>query len=274
MPGIVLMLLFALSANFSFAQDESINDQLDELKTQLNSAISDLRDQFEEAESDEEQQQVIEDRRQLELVLVTKAVALTADNDDDDHDVQMLMWLMGKTKGEGRDLAFQTLISDHIESDKLYLLADQLGRSRSPEVEIEHYLRQMIEHSSADRVKGVATLSLAGLIDRITAMSDREKDAMQERLGDEWREYADSWSGERGSEEVVKLLNACVEQYADARVRGRGTVGEKAGTQLAQMNLRVGGVAPDILGEDLDGVSFSLSEYRGKVVMLDFWGDW
>ena len=32
--------------------------------------------------------------------------------------------------------------------------------------------------------------------------------------------------------------------------------------------------APDIEGEDLDGVPFKLSDFRGKVVLLDFWGDW
>jgi hypothetical protein len=32
--------------------------------------------------------------------------------------------------------------------------------------------------------------------------------------------------------------------------------------------------APEIVGEDIDGVPFRLSEYRGKVVVLDFWGDW
>ncbi|MCK5942658.1 MAG: redoxin domain-containing protein [Planctomycetes bacterium] len=38
--------------------------------------------------------------------------------------------------------------------------------------------------------------------------------------------------------------------------------------------LQVGMVAPDIAGEDLDGKPFKLSDYRGKVVVLDFWGDW
>ncbi len=41
-----------------------------------------------------------------------------------------------------------------------------------------------------------------------------------------------------------------------------------------QENLQIGNVAPDILGEDLDGVAFKLSDYRGKVVVVDFWGDW
>ena len=30
----------------------------------------------------------------------------------------------------------------------------------------------------------------------------------------------------------------------------------------------------EIEGVDLDGVPFRLSDYRGKVVFLDFWGDW
>jgi len=36
----------------------------------------------------------------------------------------------------------------------------------------------------------------------------------------------------------------------------------------------VGQLAPEIEGEDMDGVSFKLSDYRGKVVVLDFTGHW
>lgn len=39
-------------------------------------------------------------------------------------------------------------------------------------------------------------------------------------------------------------------------------------------NLTIGKIAPEIVGEDLDEVPFKLSDYRGKVVVLDFWGDW
>jgi hypothetical protein len=38
--------------------------------------------------------------------------------------------------------------------------------------------------------------------------------------------------------------------------------------------LAVGSVAPEIDGVDIDGVKFKLSDYRGKVVLLDFWGFW
>lgn len=39
-------------------------------------------------------------------------------------------------------------------------------------------------------------------------------------------------------------------------------------------HLSVGCTAPDIDGVDVDGVPFKLSDYRGKVVLLDFWGFW
>ena len=39
-------------------------------------------------------------------------------------------------------------------------------------------------------------------------------------------------------------------------------------------HLRIGMVAPDIIGEDIDGKQFKLSDYRGKVVLIDFWGNW
>lgn len=37
---------------------------------------------------------------------------------------------------------------------------------------------------------------------------------------------------------------------------------------------RIGKPAPPMRGTDADGVAFQLSDYRGKVVMLDFWADW
>lgn len=38
--------------------------------------------------------------------------------------------------------------------------------------------------------------------------------------------------------------------------------------------LAIGTEAPEIDGVDIDGVKFKLSDYRGKVVLLDFWGFW
>ena len=82
----------------------------------------------------------------------------------------------------------------------------------------------------------------------------------------------------------AKKLEAQAEQYfekivksaefADIPYQGK-TLGAAASRNLFEIrNLSIGKVAPEIDGEDIDGNSMKLSDYRGKVVVLDFWGDW
>jgi hypothetical protein len=75
-----------------------------------------------------------------------------------------------------------------------------------------------------------------------------------------------------------QAFEAVLKDYADCPRLTRekaGTLGEICRAELFELrHLRIGKTAPDIEGEDLDGVKFKLSDYRGKVVVLDFWGDW
>jgi cytochrome oxidase Cu insertion factor (SCO1/SenC/PrrC family) len=43
---------------------------------------------------------------------------------------------------------------------------------------------------------------------------------------------------------------------------------------IAAGDIAIGKPAPEIEGEDIDGNRFKLSDYHGKVVVLDFWGNW
>ena len=43
---------------------------------------------------------------------------------------------------------------------------------------------------------------------------------------------------------------------------------------ITAAELEVGQPAPDFFGETIDGFGFNLSDYRGKVVLLDFYGFW
>lgn len=76
--------------------------------------------------------------------------------------------------------------------------------------------------------------------------------------------------------ELVAKLKEMAAKYPDATVPNYGkTYKEWAATQIRVIeNFKMGAPAPEIAGQDLDGVKFKLSEYRGKVVMLDFWGYW
>ncbi len=79
-------------------------------------------------------------------------------------------------------------------------------------------------------------------------------------------------TGERESDayktakmELLKAAELASDAGLKAEITGAIDLREKFGA---------GNVAPDIEGEDLDGVAFKLSDYKGKVIFLDFWGDW
>lgn len=81
---------------------------------------------------------------------------------------------------------------------------------------------------------------------------------------------------EQGAPDRRELLEALVEKYGKVRYR-ETTYGDVADAHLhphPQEALAVGKLAPEIVGADVDGKRFKLSEYRGKVVVLDFWGHW
>jgi len=74
------------------------------------------------------------------------------------------------------------------------------------------------------------------------------------------------------SEPANRLLKAIAEKSTEAALQ---TAAKKAlETASKGADFAVGKVAPDISGEDIDGKAFKLSDYRGKVVVIDFWGDW
>ena len=65
-----------------------------------------------------------------------------------------------------------------------------------------------------------------------------------------------------------------LKSFADVAMQDT-TLGEISKKALfAIRHLSVGGVAPDIKGEDISGKEFKLSSFRGKVVMVTFWGHW
>jgi hypothetical protein len=66
---------------------------------------------------------------------------------------------------------------------------------------------------------------------------------------------------------------SCASSATCAAQRARSRLAREADLRELR-DLTVGKAAPEIAGEDLDGVAFRLSDYRGKVVLLDFWGNW
>jgi cytochrome oxidase Cu insertion factor (SCO1/SenC/PrrC family) len=78
---------------------------------------------------------------------------------------------------------------------------------------------------------------------------------------------------EASQAEAERLFQTVIDE--SAKVPDRQQRVEQARNALAEMKVRgIGKAVPDIVGTDLDGKPFKLSDYKGKVVLLDFWGFW
>ncbi len=140
--------------------------------------------------------------------------------------------------------AAQLLVDNFVDDDKLKMVCMVLSRDESN----QSLLRQVIEKTSSDSVKGHALFALANSI-----------------LGRDVRP----------NEEAEELLTKVISDFGDVESFRGKKLGELAVGPLFEMqHLQIGMAAPNIEGEDVDGEALQLADYKGKVVLLDFWGDW
>ncbi|MCB9831633.1 MAG: hypothetical protein H6807_04090 [Planctomycetes bacterium] len=74
--------------------------------------------------------------------------------------------------------------------------------------------------------------------------------------------------------EAYTEARAALDRAQDLAKGQRGLLAEIREMIALRETLAVGMPAPDIEGVDLGGKAFKLSDYRGRVILLDFWGDW
>jgi AhpC/TSA family len=128
-------------------------------------------------------------------------------------------------------------------------------RQGSPDA--EKFLKQAAEKSSSRKVQAAAYFGLGSIILR----------GAETLLEDKPLETADI---EQLNRQAEPLFARIVERYADIK-----PIAKPAGERLYILqHLSIGKEAPDISGKDADGKEFKLSDYRGKVVVIDFWATW
>lgn len=71
--------------------------------------------------------------------------------------------------------------------------------------------------------------------------------------------------------EYFQKINA---EFEDVTIQGFKLSDSTAKMLFEMTNLQPGCEAPEIEGKDADGVEFKLSDYRGKYVIVIFWGGW
>jgi hypothetical protein len=185
--------------------------------------------------------------------------------------------LVGKDEASSRALAL--LQRDHLRSEKLGPPCQRISYGFCKEYEA--FLRAVLEKNPHRNVQSHACLALAHfLINRLQRLDlIREQPELAKEFGELFgKEYLEELQRQDRTgaiREAEALFERASAQYGDLKLPEGGTVGEKARAELFEVrHLVVGKEAPDIVGEDQDGKRFKLSEYRGKVVLLDFWSEY
>ena len=164
------------------------------------------------------------------------------------------MWLLDHVEQKGfnttqlrkqKDRLYRVLVEDHADHEGIH---DVLKALRDEDAAFTESARialfqKAAEASSLPAVKAHALYRVA----RIWEESDEDEQQAQ------------------GAE----LMQSLVRDYAKTHY---GTVA--ASRLVTADDLQVGRPAPDFFGTTFEGHEFNLSDYKGKVVLLDFYGFW
>lgn len=190
----------------------------------------------------------------------SKYVALAKEFPADPAALDAIQMSMQSGRGGLSPDAMKIVKEHHLKSPKLAGLIRSLMGDESPAG--EDLLKAIAAEATEKDVKGPATFALASRqVEKLTGYDSQATKADYDKV----------------KPEVDKQLDAVAKDYADVTF-GRGKLGDqvtKMKGQLEKVVARlIGQPSPEIAGEDADGKEFKLSDYKGKVVMIDFWGDW
>ncbi|MBY0528200.1 MAG: TlpA family protein disulfide reductase [Gemmataceae bacterium] len=245
------------------AKGKSLTEEYDALVKENQAAQKELILEFNGAKSDEEREKVRGRYKKLQQKYADRFVELAEKNAKDEGAFKALTWVVQNvSKGADGDTptvakAVNLLRQDYVKSDRLSVICQALAFNGLPET--DKFLREVMEMGANEDTKGLACYALAH------SLSVRSEEAQKKKK----TEVGDSLA-----KEAEKLYEEVQSKYADVKA-GRGTLGAMAKSELATFrSFSIGKVAPEIEGEDGEGKKFKLSDYRGKVVLLDFWGNW
>jgi hypothetical protein len=246
--GSILTAIALLAFSFSTpptlaADDSSLADQLKKVKTEYDVARENFQKNYSAAKTDEEREKISQTYPQPDAY-VDRIMAIADKAPKSDVERDAMIWILEKVYyTPNAEKAIERLQANHIKSPDLRPALQMLAYSQSDKAPA--FLRAIIKENPDKKLQAYATYILGyALISRDSDKNRAEAEKLFETVRADFKDV---------DADLVKLTES--ELY---EIR----------------NLSIGQVAPDIKGSDVDGKEFALSEYRGRVVVLDFWGDW
>jgi thiol-disulfide isomerase/thioredoxin len=246
-----------------FAAADDKNDRaerLAKLQKKFDAEFADLTKRFGEAKTAADKDGIRAEARELALITAQTALEIAKDDPKDAVGFDAAAFVVEKAGrfGGGKEMeaAVGIIAEHHLNNPKVKGFLPVIVRSGPAG---EKFLKAAAEKAADKEVKGVATYYLG------TSVADQLDDVDDAKKVDELIAKATAYFEKAAKE-------------APAAKVGASTVAKEVATQLeglkAIKNLAVGKVAPEVESLTLEGKKVKLSDYRGKVVLVDIWATW
>jgi len=158
-------------------------------------------------------------------------------------------WIILNTPdGPEVEKAAEIILQNHVRSTNLVYLCQELLNLRH--CSARKLLESVMDENPHPEVQANACFALATLV----------------------KSHANEAGDEQAAADAMRLFERVIADYGQVEVKGK-KLADRAEPELDELrHLSVGKEAPEIEGEDMDGRKMKLSDYRGKVVGLVFWG--
>ena len=222
-------------------------ERLTALIERFNKQHDDTLDAYAKAESESEKDAIWAKRPGKEYVLEFRALAEEARGTDTAAQAWMWVLKLGDDPKQSWEV-IELLLSEHMQSLALSDLPDKLRYASYGEAKVVEALRSMVAESPHERVRAGALFTLGALL----LESSRPESKGEGR----------------------DCMEAVVAEYG-SHAFGNTTYKAAAEGFLFELDhLQIGMAAPDFESIDENGVNWKLSDYKGKVIVVDFWGNW
>ncbi len=190
--------------------------------------------------------------------VAAKSLALAKENPKDDIGLIALIDAYAQGKGTAvQEEAYQLIAEYHYANPKIEPVLPTIGRVENDDT--APFLKKVMEKNPSKTAKAIASLYLAkGVMTESESAKTKDADIIPKM------------------KEALSAYEKAIQNYGELKINVLGgKVADLARREIEQIKKSpIGKPSPDIKAEDIDGINFKLSDYRGKVILLDFWGHW
>lgn len=247
MKKLALTILILCVSNVALGQDQDAADKaLNALKAELNQKIKAHKNAL--RTGNEKTRAQLKDQPTPAIVYEKKFLDFATAHPKTNAARQALIWVAKRGSGTGASAtAIEALLKNHWDDPLIHEVYG--GITYHPDA--KPFYEAILTRSKHKKAQALACYYLAKALANSTDYSVLE---------------------EAEAKKTLALLNRAQTEFKD--LLGGPRLKMMASCLYKMKHLQIGQVAPDIKGADVDGQSFKLSDYRGKVVLLIFWGDW